>query len=671
MQKPMGNKFRYYLTYNSVERELIFAPRGYEDTKAQFRRDLSGYFGLIRSLSLPLTFVEDGYNICRFAFLNDGYEAGVRLRVDVRQRNWSYKTIFVGDLDFSKYVPNGLTCDVPLMESGISRDIKANENTKYEFELTGTDVVNIILPGIGFNEKSSWITKYVDPNDLNAAKRYVLGVDLITNGYGSNYLTALNTNTRNASDSDDFSGDYFVKCNRVGGVNVRVKGRLKGYLLTLVGSTQTFTVQITSNKFPFIVNTPVELTTTGTIGDLTVFDVALDFNWNMQEGEGWFIYIRSGATTTNHRLIVTEGEIAIDYSAVSDPSNCKGIRGFDLIKRALNRVSPGILFSSSLLNTKWNDLIFTSGTAIRELANPKIKISFKELFQTFNSIDDVGFGDDGGVYKLEERRTFARNVEIVNVGGVKQGGYQMEIAEELVGNVVNVGYIDKNTENTDGLEEYNSGQIYGLPTSRIQKEIDWISPIRADQFGIEKMRVDFNISKKSTNDTNSDNDTFMIDCYLDDTNYRPILGSSYSSITGLSSPNTAYNLRLTPKQNLLRHAGYLASILDRMPGRYIEFASGDKNTDLATVKDGISVIENAPVSVASLAGKYFQPYIFTISVKFPKYVIDLIDATPFAKIGFSYNGIKASGYIIELPVDLAENKEVQIKLLASADTLIP
>lgn len=670
MIKPQGNKFRYYLTYQSQETEILFAPVGWEEqTLAKYARDLQGYFGLIRSLSLPLNFAKDGYNICRYAFLNDGYEAGVRLRVDTRTRNWSYKTIFVGDLDFSKYVPNGLTCDVPLMESGISREIKAKENTKYEFELTGEDVVNVVLPGVKFEEKSEFITKYVDTSNLNAAKRFIVGIDLVNQGFKSGFIESRNTNQRNAADSDNFESDAFVIGRRAGGVTTRFQGYFKGAGSKIAGPNTLLQLQFINTVTKAIVNYPVSFTITNLI---EAFNVTFDFNYTLPEGQGLALYSRadSGSASAAY-LTVTEGEIKASYAGVSDPSSCKAISGFNLFKRVLNRVSPSAQFSSVLLNTTWQNLMFTSGTAIRELTTPKIKISFKDLFDTFNAIDDVGFGADMGVYRLENKYVFARNVETVNIGKLKQGGYQMEIAEELVGNVVRIGYNDGNTENVDGLQEYNSGQQYALPTSRIQKEINWVSPVRADQYGIEKLRVDFNITKQSTSDTSGDNDTFMIDCYFDGNNYRPILGSSYDSVTGLSFPLTAYNLRLTPKQNLLRHGAYLASILDRMNGRFIEFASAEKNADLITVMNGISVSERASVAVASLQGKYFQPYIFTITAKFPKYVIDIIDNSPFGYISFEYNSIKARGYLIDVQVDLAENSEREIKLLATHDSLLP
>jgi len=668
----MGNKFRYYLTYQGIEYRLVFSPTGWEDqTLASYKRDLSGYFGLIRSLSLPLTFVKDGYNICRLAFLNDGYEAGVILRVEIRQRNWSYKTIFQGDLDFSKYVPNGTSADIPLMESGISRDIKAKENTKYEYSLTGDDVVNIILPGVAFKEKSDFITKYVDTGNLGVAKKYVIGIDLENQGFKSGFVESRNTEQRMASDADGFGDDAFVIGRRAGGQTVRVSGYLKGYQNGTPFETGTTTNLIFLNTSTKAwVNVPVTKVSTSTFQP---FDVTFDFTYTLQEGEGLCLYSRTDSGSESVIYIATnEGEINVSYEAISDPSNCKAISGFNLMKRILTKINPSIAFNSVLLQSdEWKNLLFTSGTAIRELPNAKIKISFKEMFDTWNGLLDAGFGSDMGVSRLERGYVFARNIEIANVGKIGQGKYQMSIAEELVGNVVKIGYEDGQAENDGGLQEYNSRQDYGLPTSRIQKELIWISPVRADQYGIERLRVQFNITKQSDNNALGDNDNFMIDCYQDGVDYRPILGATYTSVVGVDNGANAYNLRLTPKQNLLRHSAYLRSILDRMDSRYIEFANAEKNADLVTVKDGISVSERAPVLVSTLQGKYFQPYIFTITCKFPKYVIDLMDATPFGYISFEYNGIKAKGYIIEVQVDLAENSEREIKLLATFDSLIP
>ncbi len=661
------NKFKLFLTYESVRQEIVFAPEGWiNETIGQYKRDLA-YFGLVRSLSLPLNFVLDGKDILRAAYAKYGIEAGVIFEVQERQDNpiWTFKTIFIGDLDFSEYNYDGIRVNITQMETGITNEFKAREDIRYEFPLVGDDIVNIVLPGVPFTEKSVFSPKFVDTSDLNINKRFTIGMDLITQGFNSQFLDALNTDQRNAADGDDFSGDAFVVGRRAAGVSTRFSGNLKG--------------EVTSEMaFPFpnhqlrlqSTNGTIVYTFVNIVGGSTVpipFDVDFDFEYTIADGEGLFLYSRATVPGSGEYLTVTEGNIDVSITAVSDQSNCKGIKAIDLGKRITSRVSPGTTFNSNLINSEWNNLIFTSGSAIRELEDAKIKISWKDYFETFKGIDDAGFGIDNDVARIEKGNFFMRNAEIMNIGNVSKCAHKA--ATELMFNKLKIGYNDGNTDEPEGLQEYNSGQQWELPITRVIREQSWVSPTRADQYGIEKLRVQFNITKQSTSDTDSDNDNFMIDCYLDGEDYKPILGATYTSVTGLAYPLTAYNLRLTPKKNLLRHGAYLASILPN--GGYIEFGSADKNAELSTT-DGVTVVkENQSVSVSSLNGRYFRPDTVEILAKLPKQAFDFMTSTPFGYIRFNFNDREMKGFIMDAPVELNMNSERTLKLLLTADSILP
>lgn len=662
------NKFKFFLTYESVKYEVGFAPEGWDKgIIGQYKRDLI-YLGLVRGLSLPLEFVLDGKDLLRQAFSKYGIEAGVILEVQERQNDpiWTFKTIFEGDIDFSQYNYDGIRVSVTQMEGGITKDFKSKESIRYEFPLVGEDVVNIILPGVQFTEQTIFSPKFVDTSDLNLNKRFTIGIDLISQGFNSGFVEALNTDQRNAADGDDFSNDVFIIGRRAGGIDVKFTGNLKGEI-----QSESFFTSADNNLILKSTTGATVYTFVSIVGGTTPipFDVDFDFTYNLAEGEGLYLYSRPNSTPSTTYAVTTEGNINASISAVSDPSNCKGIKALDLWKRVAKRVSPTTVAASSLINSDWANLIFTSGSAIRELPDAKIKMSFQDLFQTFRGIDDGAFGVVGDQARIEKASYFMRNAEIMNIGNVRE--MEFSVAEELCFNSLKIGYNDGNTDEPDGLQEYNSGQNWELPLTRINKEQSWVSPTRADQYGIEKLRVQFNITKQSSSDTDSDNDNFMIDCYLDGEDYKPILGATYTEVTGLTYPLTAYNLRLTPKKNLLRHSGYLASILDRQKGRFIEFGSADKNAELSTT-DGITVVkENQSISVSSLTGKYFQPYYVEVLAKLPKQAIDFMTATPFGYVRLNYNDIEMKGFIMEASVELNENSERSLKLLLTADSNLP
>ncbi|WP_316817754.1 hypothetical protein [Pedobacter nyackensis] len=73
----------------------------------------------------------------------------------------------------------------------------------------------------------------------------------------------------------------------------------------------------------------------------------------------------------------------------------------------------------NLLSNTWKNLIFTSGDGIRGIDGTKIKITFKQYFDTINGIDDAAFGLENSIALLANSNYFARTMEIMHVGEVK------------------------------------------------------------------------------------------------------------------------------------------------------------------------------------------------------------------------------------------------------------
>lgn len=656
------DKFRYFLTLDNQRQQVVFAPDGWDkDTEVTYERSLA-YFGLIRSLAVPLEFVLDGAAILRKAYYTYGIEAEVRIEVEQLQNaTWSYLAIFRCDIDFSQFRDYPDHVSVTLMESGTARNVKAYETVKNEYALTGSDVVNIKLPGVAFIEEATGI---FTPNIIEES-RYIPGFDITKAFTTPDFAETRSTSLVEIGDGG-FSGSdaYFVKAFR--NLTINMKGNIRiGYFRGFFGDPG-FSLQLRDQTNALVKELHYYP------GPSAELNIPIDESIAMTEGQQLYFYIRGDSTQSWIILLEDSGQLDLDYSTTSDESDCKGITAMNLYKRIMRKISPGSAVSSHLLTNKWKNLIFTSGDGIREIEKAKIKISFKEFFDTINAIEDAGFGLENGTAALELASYFARDIQILDLGEVKD--LSIEPARELIFNSIKVGYNDGNTDEKDGRQEYNSGQVWSLPITRVQKEKNWVSPTRADQYGIEKIRVDYNVKKqkaedagKETADTSSDNDVFMIYCAIDGDNYRPVLGSSYDEVSGVLSGQTAYNLELTPKKNLLRHSGYLRGIMDRMDGRYINFASGSKNTELVTVKDGIIVKENENVISSSLQGKYFLPCVATFPAKMPRNVMWLVDNTPFGYISFSYKGTKLKGYLMNIAMDVARNTEREFKLLLTHD----
>lgn len=653
------NEFRYWLTYEG-DRVEIFAPEDWDsDSIGQFKRD-EKYFGLMRTFGDEHKFVLNAFNIITNAYNKYGYEAEVILEVEQLDRtNFTYVQLFKSDLDFSQYRNDSIRAIVKMMEFGIGAVIKAKENIKYEYKLEGADIVNLIIPGVVFNEKADSIFTNEGESD-----RFMPAIDLVNNDTNSGFVTVQNVAQEENLEDDVFaiSDNWFIRGNRLLGVPVKVKGVIKGYGQKIgIGSGNDFAILIKDSNNATI--RTIYQSESFNSGETKPFDVSFDFDLNIGLNQKYFIYVRTDTKPSILKVTILEGDLVISYAQKSDPSNCKAISAFNLYKRIIKKIAPLQPCDSTMIKTNWSNLIITCGNAIRELENPVIQTSLSEFFDTFNSLESVGLGVDSGILRLETRPFFYRPYKIDTLTGIKSCEFSAAI--DMVFNSLEIGYDDGNTDDTDGQFEFNSKQEYAMPISRIQRKESLISPYRADQYGIEKLRVGF---IKKTNDTSSDNDTFMFDCYYDG-DYRPIKGSDYVFVSGMSSEESnlaTYNLRLSPKESLLRHSSYLASIFDKYPARYIEFASAEKNKDLVYTIAGNpnrTIRQSDDVLIGTFNDKYFTPTIATLQAKLPIGFMNRMNANAFGFLEFEWQDQIYQGYILDLGVDLAKNSERQVTLL--------
>jgi len=283
------NEFKYKLTYQGETTELVFPPVGWDnDTIGQLSRD-EGYGGVLRTLSFPLEFSYDGFAIIQQAFLENGYEAEVILEVlRLNRTTFIYERLYYSELDFSQYDNNGTTVKVILMEGGISKIIKAKENTKYEYALTGADVVNMILPGVVFSESAQSIFTNGGQSD-----RFMPSIDLVINDTNSKFVTVQNVEQQeNITDDNIFSAsdNWFIMANR--DQTVTISGRLVGGgFKPPLGNGNDFAILVKDNNN----NTVRTLFQSPSMnpGDLVSFNFEFTFDIDMAQGQKLFIYVRT------------------------------------------------------------------------------------------------------------------------------------------------------------------------------------------------------------------------------------------------------------------------------------------------------------------------------------------------------------------------------------------
>jgi hypothetical protein len=164
--------------------------------------------------------------------------------------------------------------------------------------------------------------------------------------------------------------------------------------------------------------------------------------------------------------------------------------------------------------------------------------------------------------------------------------------------------------------------------------------------------------------------TYGYFAFLNSSLYGP-LRLSYSTITGLLDPATAYNIELSPARLLRLHAPILASSIYNISVitalNSIKFQSGDKNT-LLTTDDGVTVIaENADLPLTGIS-TYYLPFLVNFTTD---YDIELYKkfnlANKYKYVSFVWNKTTFKGFVKSLQINPESGKSMTFTLNLAAN----
>jgi hypothetical protein len=138
---------------------------------------------------------------------------------------------------------------------------------------------------------------------------------------------------------------------------------------------------------------------------------------------------------------------------------------------------------------------------------------------------------------------------------------------------------------------------------------------------------------------------------------------AYDSITGITSPDV-FNVELSPKRCLIEHGSSLHIGLDRQDTQFLVYQTQDKNPNLSTTMGGVTITESANYQIVNLAAPLFLPHLFEFDTEVPLNLVDLVEADPYGKFFFTWEGNKYYGYINDCSQQPSMNPAQTFKLLA-------
>lgn len=148
-----------------------------------------------------------------------------------------------------------------------------------------------------------------------------------------------------------------------------------------------------------------------------------------------------------------------------------------------------------------------------------------------------------------------------------------------------------------------------------------------------------------------------------------LLRPAYSSITGIGAPNSVYNTTLRPKQSILNNGSWIHSIAEKyLEGKEVKFDSGDGNTDLATVLNGVALVEKENIPIKNLNPILFLPWYIIFTTEILVDLFTLVKMNTYQRISFEWNDKIHYGFLWDGGVKLATEDAQQWTLLAAPET---
>jgi hypothetical protein len=169
---------------------------------------------------------------------------------------------------------------------------------------------------------------------------------------------------------------------------------------------------------------------------------------------------------------------------------------------------------------------------------------------------------------------------VLNLDHVR--GIKRSIAKDKYFNQILIGYDEWQPEDINGLDEFNTKHTYTTGFKTIGNPLALTSKIIASGSLIEVIRRN---QFDATNTTDTKYDESLIIVALNQSN--PAIAEkneNFPTVNNLLSPETAYNLRLSPARNLLRNGARInGSLLKKLGSSYV-FQSGEGNYIMESIE---------------------------------------------------------------------------------------
>lgn len=242
----------------------------------------------------------------------------------------------------------------------------------------------------------------------------------------------------------------------------------------------------------------------------------------------------------------------------------------------------------------------TNGLNIRKFSQANFFLSLKELFENMSAVHNIGMGIIGDKVVVEPWDYFYQKNAIALFDSVDIMTTSFD--DSMVANKLTVGYNTWETEQYNGLDEFNTKREYVNSIEFSKNEWQKVCDFIASGYAIEVTRRE-DVFNTSTKDFKYDNNIFLICLKRDGSGNLIVETGNIGNASNLIDPTTVYNFRLSPARIALRWGRRFLTGFRSLAGALIKFSYGDGNYKATgQVTNGCQVESGAIAENQSLSG---------------------------------------------------------------------
>jgi hypothetical protein len=298
--------------------------------------------------------------------------------------------------------------------------------------------------------------------------------------------------------------------------------------------------------------------------------------------------------------------------------------------------------------------------------------SFSKVYSSLDAIDCLGLGieqrNGKPTLRIEPRSHWFQSKESLSLGVVQNPSKTPYIPG--FHNEVHVGYQRWQSGAAVGLDEFNGQRTYALPLTSQKATYSVLSDLITAGYLIEQTRRKQFVMGTNA-EGNADQDLFLIS--LNRSASGQLItekNEAFSSVTGILSPETTYNLRLSPGRMLRQHGGFVRAGLapQAAAGKSLLLTKVEGNDKLTTQlrTEPALLDEHAPLAITDLAEPIYVAEQYEFTAKLRRQQVRRLMKNPYGRISFlDGKGQRKSGYVLKVEC-APESGQASFTLLRAA-----